>query len=236
MYIGKILFVASQHGNEHLGEKLYAHALEFYPELVQSIDYVLANPQARHENKRYIMSDMNRSYRVPEETYEATLAKQLLEYIQLHAYTLVLDLHTTTANQQPCIIINHFNKTARRFLRSSCIRTVVQMDDEIAAHSLIGNCPQAVSIEVNNQSITTELLDSLCRTVQNFIDNRVVTNTINLYKVSEMLRAGDIDPVVAINFVRYADSFYPILLGEHAYQQEGQYLGFKASKKQQVRL
>lgn len=58
----KLLIIAATHGNELLGIKLYQFLLAQHSALLESIDFVIGNPRAYAAHKRYIQSDLNRSY------------------------------------------------------------------------------------------------------------------------------------------------------------------------------
>lgn len=228
----KILLLASQHGNEHLGEKLYAYIINNYPDLLECIDYLVANPRARRQNQRYIESDMNRSYASDTHSYESKQAAKVLQHIVKHKFQLVLDLHTTTAIQDPCLIVCHLKTPIKQYLRATQIRQVVKMSETIAKHSLIGNCPQALSIEANKDQINEKLLELLVRSIKAFTAGMNVGGDVDIFEVSSLLRREDVQNSSTItNFRLQDDSFYPILFGEKAYENEGTYMGFKSEKK-----
>ena len=58
----KILIIGSIHGNEVLGEKLYAFILKNYSELAKNVAFKIGNLKAHKLNIRYIDADMNRSF------------------------------------------------------------------------------------------------------------------------------------------------------------------------------
>lgn len=229
----KILLVASQHGNEYLGEKLYEYIQKERPELLQHIEYVVANPQARAKRIRYLASDMNRSYNGNQVTHEEQLASALLDKIRSGGYDLVLDLHTTACQQPDSLILASINSKNRRFLQASSIQHFVIMEKKIASTALNGVVPESVSVEVN-QDISQADLDSLCDDIERFIANEASKTQKFIYKASP-LNKNEVDPEQLAelhNFELSNQGFYPILVGETAYQKHGyEYVGFKATKR-----
>jgi len=229
----KILLLASQHGNELLGDALYAHLQDHYSHLLPSITFKIGNPKAYEEGVRYIESDMNRSYDSSLSTYEANLAKAMEEYIKKEKFDLVLDLHTTICDQPPCIIVGGIYPENRSFLQASSIDKIVCIQDDIIHTTLVGKCPQAIAIEVSNDDITTELLDTMSRDIETYINDTQVPNEKTIYTVESLLLKSDVPVEEAsqlINFKMMPSGYIPILTGENSYKKNTHYLGFKATK------
>ena len=98
------------HGNELLGiylvKSLMQEPLE-YPDL--NIDFLLANPKAIKECRRYIDRDLNRSFSQQalmsdSELYEYERAKVIKK--RLEKCDFLIDLHTTTANMGITIVLS----------------------------------------------------------------------------------------------------------------------------------
>lgn len=229
----KILLVASQHGNEYLGEKLYGHIHAHHQDLMDHIEFVLANPEARAKKVRYLASDMNRSYNGNQVTHEEQLATALLAKIRKGHYDLVLDLHTTACKQPDSLIMASINAKNRRFLGASSTQHLIIMEKKIASTALNGVVPESVSIEVN-QDISDATLESLCDDIARFIADEQSRVQKFVYKAS-LLRKDEIKRSQLAklrNFERSDLGFYPILVGESSYQKQGyDYLGFKATKR-----
>ena len=98
------------HGNELLGiylvKSLMNEPLE-YPDL--NVDFLLANPKAIKECRRYIDRDLNRSFNKQalsndSELYEHERAKVIKK--RLEKCDFLIDLHTTTANMGISVILS----------------------------------------------------------------------------------------------------------------------------------
>jgi hypothetical protein len=238
--MNKILLLGAQHGNELLGEQLHKHITRYRPQLLPFITYRVGNPKAYKKKTRYVESDLNRSYTAKNQTYEERRAKRILSYIQQNGFNLVLDLHTTTCEQPPCFIIPGITPEVTRFLRASSITRVVQMNHAMVATSLIGNCPQALSIEINRQEAgLTKTLDALCNDIECYFlgDTGVATKTV--YPVDSLLKKTEVTDEEANllrNFQLSPQGYYPILVGENSYKKQTDYLGFKAYAVQTITL
>jgi succinylglutamate desuccinylase len=117
--INRVLIVGGTHGNEITGIYLIKK-FERHPDLIQrqnlKIFTLLANPEAYAIAKRYVDTDLNRSFRHqdlgnPHLTgYEAQRAKEIYHTFGTggtQAADFVIDLHSTTANMGLTIILDH---------------------------------------------------------------------------------------------------------------------------------
>lgn len=229
----KILLLASQHGNELLGDALYAHLRTHYAQLLPHIAFKIGNPKAYESGVRYIESDMNRSYDSKLDTYEASLAKDVESYIKKERFDLVLDLHTTVCIQPPCIIVGDILSENRTFLRASTIDKIVCIKDDIIHTTLVGKRAEAVAIEISESDVTTELLDTMCRDIRSYIEKTQEPREKTIYTVESLLLKSDVpieEVSQLINFKKMPSGYIPILTGENSYKKNTHYLGFKATK------
>lgn len=223
----KILLLGSQHGDEPLGDLLYEYIGKHHPERAPEIDFIIGNPQAKRKNVRFIESDLNRSYSGKGETYEERRAIELVRIIAKHHYSLVLDLHTTTCMQPPCLITASVDHP---FIRYTSIGLVVYMNDKIVNSSLIGVCDEAISIEVNKTEINDAMLESLYMDILCFVNGAQPTTAKKVFEVIGLLRKSELsqaDVERLRNFERSPQGFYPVLVGENSYKKHTEYLGFK---------
>jgi succinylglutamate desuccinylase len=235
----KILILGSQHGNELLGEALHAYIQRQRPELLPYITYLPGNIRARQQNIRYIESDLNRSYNGRRTTYEERRAGRILAYIKRHAFDLVLDMHTTTCDQPPCLIVASPGGAIAPFLRACSIDKIVHMNHEIVKTTLIGVCPEAVAIEVNKHALSETLLTALSDDLQRYIDGNTAYAEKTVYEVGDLLKKTELSEEEASklqNFQKSSHGFYPILVGENSYKKQTAYLGFKAYSRVRSRV
>lgn len=227
----KVLLLGSQHGNELLGEHLYFYIVKNRPTLKYYVEFVVANPAARQKKVRYIESDLNRSYNGKNSTYEERRANEIRSFIARGKFTLILDLHTTTCIQPPCLITS---SVEHPFINASSVNHIVHMSHDIVRTSLIGVCEQAISIEINkNEAKIKATLSELCDDIERYLGDDIVTAQKSTYIVRELLKKSEMPPNELSklrNFHKSKFGFYPILLGENSYKKQTNYLGFKAYK------
>ena len=229
----KILLLSSQHGNELLGEMLYAYIKTHHSDLLEIIDYKLANPEARKVHVRFIESDLNRSYVDNPQTYEEKLADGIERLIQRKRYDLVLDLHTTTVVQPACLILFSTDENIQRFVNATTISNVVLMHDKIVKTSLIGKVSTALSIELSDAYLDTAHFEELVSDIRQYMKNTTVRKNKRYFKVIGLLNKGEVSEAEMKNMANFKLSkhgFYPVLVGEDAYKQHTHYLGFKARR------
>lgn len=110
----KVLIFGGTHGNEWTGIHIVNHYADTFkkqfPKL--NIEFILANPEAHKINRRFKDEDLNRAFMFLSEdrknSYEHNRAHELKKMIGPD--DLVIDLHTTTANMGPTIILPHYTQ------------------------------------------------------------------------------------------------------------------------------
>lgn len=235
----QILLLGSQHGNETLGDELYARLQTNHSDLLPHVVFRIANPKAHDLGERYIESDMNRSYGLDQSTYESKQAELIETYIGAHHFDLVLDLHTTACSQPPCFIAYQLDGPVGRFISLSSIDRIVHMKHTIVEHSLIGRCRVAVSVEISESDVTPVILDELCDAIRRFVMDDESTSVKKLYVVQSLLAKSEMtenDAAKLQNFELCDQGFVPVLVGENSYKKNTNYLGFKASKETIITL
>jgi hypothetical protein len=103
----KILVIGGMHGNEPLGLNVVKL---FQNKPVRGVNTVLANEQAILKNRRFIKTDLNRSFpgNIKSANYETKRAAELLKLCK--AYDVVLDFHNTYSPNNDCTFVG---KTAK---------------------------------------------------------------------------------------------------------------------------
>lgn len=235
----KVLLLGSQHGNERLGDALYAHLQTYRKTLLPYVSFVIANPRAHKKNIRFTESDMNRSYNSTLATYEARRATRVQSIINKGDFDVVLDLHTTTCVQPPCCITQSITPQNAPFLRASSINKIVLLRDPIVRTSLIGNNDHAIAIEVNNTDCTPLFLDALASDIDRFVRAQSLPGPRQTYTVDSLLLKSEVSPSDArhlVNFQKTPSGYTPILTGENSYKKNTHYLGLKATKQDSITL
>lgn len=227
-----ILLIGASHGNELLGPKLFSHLLQYRKEVLEYVDVLIGNPRAFAAHKRYIESDINRSYNTTLDTYESRRAEHIKNYIAVNKPDLVIDFHTTTAVQLNCLIASTINDSeVRRYMRASHVNNVIVVHP---LHDITEVAPHFVAYEISNDNINIALLDAICDDIMRFVRSEVASNNQMQGKIptddSGILSNRD-------NFVYRKDLRYtPSFIGEKAYEQDGTYVGFMLSEPREISL
>ena len=176
-----ILLIGASHGNELLGPKLFSHLLQHRKEVLEYVDILIGNPRAFAACKRYIESDINRSYNTALDTYESRRADYIKNYIAVNKPDLVIDFHTTTAIQPNCLIVSTINDSeVRRYMRASHVNNVIVVHP---LHDITEVAPHFIAYEIPNDNINTALLDAICDDIMRFVRSEVASNNKVVYQM-----------------------------------------------------
>ncbi|WP_035477889.1 aspartoacylase [Aliagarivorans taiwanensis] len=169
--INKVSIVGGTHGNEFTGIYL-VEKWQQQPQLIArdglTVETVFANPKAHGENKRYIDSDLNRQFASKDladatlANYEQSRAKVLHQHLgpkDAPNSDFVIDLHNTTSNMGPCLLLVQqdpvYNLLAG-YLKMKMPEAVIFRDEDHLAkdqHHLLASCGRfGVIVEVGPQS------------------------------------------------------------------------------------
>jgi len=137
----KLAIVCCLHGNEKYG-------LEVMKKLSSHASFFIGNPLAVKKNKRFIDSDLNRSFPGNKNgNYEEKQAHTLLKELKYSNY--VLDLHSSSNNCPLFGIITKPNKDKIEFARKLGLKKLVIMPKHFASgKSLIDFVKCGISLEV----------------------------------------------------------------------------------------
>lgn len=229
----KILLLGSQHGNERLGDQLHRYIVRHRQELLPFVLYKLANPKAFRANVRFTEGDMNRQYATNSKSYEAKRARYIKEYIADGQFDLVLDLHTTTCQQPPCLIVSGIKSENKRFIDATSISKIVEMKHSLVQSSINYAVPQVVSVELH-KTISKNILNDLCDDIDRYLKNKTFDTVKYVYEANDLILKSDTpagDAAMLENFQLSHLGYYPVLVGENSYKSDTDYLGFKAGQR-----
>lgn len=232
-----ILLIGASHGNELLGPKLFSHLLQHRKEVLEYVDILIGNPRAFAARKRYIESDINRSYNTALDTYESRRADYIKNYIAVNKPDLVIDFHTTTAVQLNCLIASTINDSeVRRYMRASHVNNVIVVHP---LHDITEVAPHFIAYEIPNDNINTALLDAICDDIMRFVRSEVASNNKVVYQMQGKILTNNDSDILSSrdNFVYRKDLRYtPSFIGEKAYKEDGTYIGFMLSEPRKVNI
>jgi len=216
--IRKIALVSLVHGDETLGLDIMRSIKNKKFDGIL-LDCLIANGRAHELGRRFVDSDLNRSFGTEQDTFESGLAKDLKA--RLKGYDMVIDLHDTPAMTDPFLILTRFNSEMLSQLEYFPIKKVVIMSDCVASgKALIDNC-NGVSIELdrNNPKSIELCRNALC----SFLKKSVPRSQKEFYLVFDKLGFGTATKPLR-NFEETATNvdgrlikFYPVLFGETDY-------------------
>lgn len=145
----QLTVVGCQHGNERFG-KVVIDDVHADTGLSVQVRTILANERAYELNRRWIDTDLNRSFnRSDISGHEADIAPSLLAECKKSQY--ILDIHTTKADERFIPIVTNLTKGVRYILSHLEAENVAFIKAAEAPHSLIGNHPAAVSLEFGEE-------------------------------------------------------------------------------------
>jgi aspartoacylase len=155
MNLNRVLVFGATHGNEWSGAFIVNRYLEKFkkkfPEL--NLEFILANPRAFQESRRFIDEDLNRSFqflKADRTTYELELARNISKQIQEEP-CIVIDLHTTTANLGMTIIVvdlNAFNLKLCQNIQNMIPECKIILSPDPQKKYLVGQTPFGLMIEI----------------------------------------------------------------------------------------
>ncbi|MCB9084289.1 MAG: aspartoacylase [Bdellovibrionaceae bacterium] len=129
----KVVLVGGTHGNEKTGVYLIKKWLATQGKgLPADHEYLflLANPRATEENRRFIDSDLNRSFghrtQAQAHDYEFSRARELTEQVQNWSDSepyFLIDLHTTTSNMGVTFVLSRMDGLSARVVQSASLNT-----------------------------------------------------------------------------------------------------------------
>lgn len=216
--------VYCQHGDERFGA-LIAACLTNY-----SHKTILGNPKAFIKNKRFIESDLNRSYSNNKTvTYESERAQQILA--ELEAYDTVLDIHTSRANVGKLAILPRTDKKLLTLAVSLGFNKAVIMPKDIVKNSLIGTVNVGISLEFGSNS--DQSLESAKKMAQRIhqLDDQNYSGSIDVYYAQSLIDSKYRNS--GLRNYQYSTKIrgYPVLVGETQYKD---YAGFFADRVETV--
>ncbi len=223
----KILAIILTHGDELLGSELLQYMLTQRSPLLEQVEFIVANPRAYSQNVRYCESDLNRSYGVDIETYEASRAEYITERICLLQPDLVLDFHTTTA-EQPDVLITARPDDAKtaRFIAASSLQNVLVVE---SLNDITTVAPHFVAYEVSNSHLSTPIYAQICDDIQRYLDGAEAGVEHTMYRMTGKITEEEVKGAAdVVNFAYHKKLGYiPSFIGEKAYEQDGGYVGFR---------
>lgn len=227
----RIYIVGGIHGNELFGLKILG---KLQPYSGNNLQICVANISAVAKNKRYIESDLNRSFgHQPTETLESTLAKTIVRDIEKFGPDIVIDLHTSvTKVGKVAILAKNFHKLVSIAEKLGMERAVV-MPDAINKGSLIGQFPDiGIALEIGRDLRSDKLAEEIADRLRHLltVDLSDAKHTLHS-EVYEVIRRVEKHETKGLRYANFKHNTlldgYPFLMGESNY---ADIAGFLAQK------
>lgn len=190
--IKSVAIVGGTHGNEFSGiylERRYRQQPELINRSTFRCTTLFANPEAHQANRRYLHSDLNRQFKTADladptlTNYEQSRAKVINAQLGPKGAAktdFVIDLHNTTSNMGPCLILTQpgalYNQLAA-YVKMKMPKAVISRDeDHFAAedHALlctIGTYGVIVEVGPQPQSVLRQdVLEEMHEMTQHILD------------------------------------------------------------------
>lgn len=211
-----IAIIAALHGDETEGidilEKLKPLLTE--KELSKHTFYfVIGNPVALQEKKRFVQLDMNRIFPGNKNgNTEEQRAAELCAFLK--NMDLVIDIHSTTAQTEPFFIITPDNKQMIPLLQGRSITKLCIMNTSIASGKALIDYCNGFSIEISE----AQELENIVNCVIELIKGIKSDNTLEIFDVYKIIT----QPLTNLNNFEETnvneETFTPILFGEKEYE------------------
>jgi len=221
----KLYVVAAMHGDEIFGLEVLK-----YIEKIKNIKVRIAHPKAIKGNKRFITSDLNRSFRRSHNNLESKLADSIEKEIIEFKPDYVIDIHTSITNVGKTGIVCGYSTKIENLAQSLGLNNIVIMPKKYYQNSLIGCLPdRSISIELGKNLRSDKLARTLAKNINDLVlKDKNYLKPLSRYSVTTTIDKKD-NNVVGIENLKYNSYFkaYPFLANEKAYLDIG---GFLAKK------
>lgn len=239
----EISIVGSLHGDEPAGKKAIKKILnEEDLDYKKGVKFIIGNEKALKSDKRYIDSDLNRSFpgNPNSSKHEEKLAAKILEEVE---GTKVLDLHTTHSYPKPFATIKDENDSTYKLLKATGVKNAVKFSDD---NGTMTDHVNGVLVETGYQK-TEQAAENAVKTIKNFlgyfnaidysheekeVETFEQTDTVEgdwefTARNFEKVGKGEIYAQNGSKELKAEECFYPVLMSTNGYEDK---LGFKAKK------
>ncbi len=227
MTIKKIYVIAAMHGDELFGLKIIARLRAANnPRIVTYIGH----PEAIAKKRRFLESDLNRSFSPhAKPTIETEVAQQILRDIAAHQPDVILDLHTSSGGVGKVGIAASTNKALVSLSARLGLEQIVSMPPKIAQDSLIGQYPaNSLSVEFGVGHRSDRLAAATAQAIIELLDRPLPASSLPQYLVERLIENHEAPGEELFNY-QYNKTLdgYPFLVGKNTYSA---YRGFLAHK------
>lgn len=211
-----ILLIASTHGNEKIGleviEKLKNKKLDKY------FDYIIANPKANKQNKRFLEKDLNRSYPGNQYSkyYEERLAYDNFKIAKKYKY--IIDIHEAEKGINDFIIIARDSLGDKFPYEKINLKNILLWSDPKGP--LCGELENAIELEFGMKDRDRiDVTDKAFNLIKSFLLNDKFLKNKSIYKVYDFLKNENYLSKKVLNDFKKIEFkeeiFYPLLVDQY---------------------
>ncbi len=237
----EIAVVAGIHGDEPAGVKAIEKIIESDLHVKKPVKLVIANEEALNRGKRYLDSDLNRSFPgdISSDLHEEKLAAELLEEVQ---NCKVLDLHTTHSYDRPFATVKDISSSVEMVKAANADKAVYFPEDS----GILTEFVDGIVLEAGLQG-SKQAAENALRSVKNFLAyygainedyelsspeffkyyDTVEGDWVFLADNFEKVEVGEVYAKTKDEELKASESFYPVLMSTNGYNG---ILGYKADK------
>lgn len=212
----KTLIIIATHGNEKIGFKVVENLRKLG--LKKKFDFIIGNPRAFKENKRFSEADLNRSYPGNKNSliYEERLAYKNLQTAR--KYRWIIDIHEADQGKDDFVIIPR-EKMNRFPIKKISLQKVLLWPDPKGPLGQFVDNEIELEFGVKNRN-RKELEQTATKIVQNFLLGKKAKDKKEIYYVYGKLFAKnckrDITNLVDFQKTKInKEQFYPLLVGQY---------------------
>lgn len=237
----RIAIVGCIHGDEVIGKKVIKE-IKKLKIIKGTLGLIIANEPALQKKKRELKTDLNRCFPGKKGArYERGLAYRL--HRQINKYDLVIDIHATSSRFDKLAIVTRLDSQIKKMLSFLPIKKVLLARRSVfGGHEMISHAKAGLAIEYgpnksgkNYRKALADMLVLLANLeviagAKQRVAAKELYDVSGVYKVPEgfrqnknlrdfrKIRKGQPIGKIKRRIVRARKDFYPLFLGEGAYQ------------------
>lgn len=192
----------------------------------------VGHPEAIAKNKRYIETDLNRSFGKKFNSIESEVASAISKTMSECAPDYIIDIHTSRSNVRAVAIVSNLTDTNIYLAHSLRADAIVVMPRELTVTSLIGCMPdRSISLEFGVNQRSDKLAAKTAEAIQNLGKTKLVKQKIPIYTVISKI-PKNYKGLSGIKNLEFDEDLrgYPFLAGINTYPDFGGFLAKKISK------
>ncbi|MCB9822789.1 succinylglutamate desuccinylase/aspartoacylase family protein [Candidatus Nomurabacteria bacterium] len=225
----KTYVIAGVHGDEVFGLKIIG-AIDRSSN--QNITTVVGHAEAIAKKRRFIESDLNRSFELKSHTIESRIAKSISDNLRNNLHDYIIDIHTSRSNVKSVAIVAKLNDTTIYLAHMLETDAIVIMPPQLTSTSLIGCQPEkSISLEYGAGQRSDKLAIKTAEVIMSLGDIQEIKHDLPIYAVISRI-PKDYEGLSGIKNLEYDVTLngYPFLAGVDTYPDFGGFLAKKLNK------